>query len=104
MANLYEIAEYLAQRLFSIFTRNAKGRRPVFGSLKTFQGDPNWKDLLLFYESFHGDHGAGIGASHQTGWSGQVVDLIHFFASNTQEGPLARGPTGPMPDLQQGSR
>ena len=98
MANLYEIAENLAHRLVSIFTRNTEGLRPVFGSQQTFQGDPHWKDHLLFYEYFHGDNGAGIGASHQTGWSGLVLNLIHYFAANTQESRLASGGnTGPMP-------
>jgi len=96
MANLYEIGEHLAQRLVSIFTRNAEGLRPVFGSQKIFQDDPNWNDLLLFYEYFHGDNGSGIGASHQTGWSGLVVNLVHFFATHTQEGWLVSGPTGPL--------
>jgi len=96
MANLYEVAENLAQRLASIYTRNAEGLRPVFGSQQTFQSDPNWKDYLLFYEYFHGDNGAGIGASHQTGWSGLIANLIHYFASNTQESRLARGPKGPI--------
>jgi hypothetical protein len=98
LANLYEIAENLAHRLTSIFTRNDEGLRPVFGSQQTFQSDPNWKDNLLFYEYFHGDNGAGIGASHQTGWSGLVVNLIHYFAANTQESRLASGGnTGPVP-------
>ena len=98
MANLYEIAENLAHRIVSIFTRNTEGLRPVFGSQQTFQGDPHWKDHLLFYEYFHGDNGAGIGASHQTGWSGLVLNLIHYFAANTQESRLASGGnTGPMP-------
>jgi hypothetical protein len=102
MANLYEIAEHLAQRLVSIFTRNAEGLRPVFGSQQTFQNDPNWKDLLLFYEYFHGDNGAGIGASHQTGWSGLVVNLTHFFATHTQEAWLVGGPTGVVSHVRQG--
>jgi hypothetical protein len=98
LANLYEIAENLAHRLASIFTRNAEGLRPVFGSQQTFQSDPHWKDHLLFYEYFHGDNGAGIGASHQTGWSGLVVNLIHYFAANTQETRLASGGnTGVVP-------
>jgi len=98
MANLYEIAENLAHRLVSIFTRNTEGLRPVFGSQQTFQNDPHWKDHLLFYEYFHGDNGAGIGASHQTGWSGLVLNLLHYFAANTQESRLASGGnTGPMP-------
>eukprot|EP01036_Dinobryon_divergens_P017536 gene17536-biopygen15456 len=98
MANLYEIAENLAHRLVSIFIPNAEGLRPIFGSQQTFQNDPNWKDHLLFYEYFHGDNGAGIGASHQTGWSGLVFNLIHYFAANTQESRLASGGnTGPLP-------
>jgi len=103
MANLYEIAENLAHRLVSIFTPNTEGLRPVFGSQQTFQNDPNWKDHLLFYEYFHGDNGAGIGASHQTGWSGLVFNLIHYFAANTQEIRLASGGnTGPEPKVRQG--
>jgi hypothetical protein len=102
MANLYEVAEQLAQRLVSIFTRNAEGARAVFGSQQTFQSDNNWKDYLLFYEYFHGDNGAGIGASHQTGWSGLVVNLIHFFATHTQEAFLISGPTGPFPHSHPG--
>ena len=104
MMNLYEIAEQLAQRLASIFTRNDKNRRPVFGSQKTFQDDPNWKDYLLFYEYYHGDNGAGIGASHQTGWSGLVVNLLHFFASNTQEHKLGIGNLGPIAAGHHGAR
>ena len=102
LANLYEIAENLAHRLVSIFTRNADGLRPVFGSQQTFQNDPNWKDYLLFYEYFHGDNGAGIGASHQTGWSGLVVNLTHYFSVNTQESLLERGPTNLTPSGRHG--
>lgn len=97
MANLYEIAEDLAHRLISIFTRNEAGIRPVFGSQQTFQSDPHWKDYLLFYEYFHGDNGAGIGASHQTGWSGCVANLIYYFSTFSQEEVLAGGPNGPVP-------
>ncbi|MBM5821604.1 MAG: glucosidase [Cyanobacteria bacterium K_Offshore_surface_m2_011] len=97
MMNLYEVAEQLAHRLASIFTRNGEGLRPVFGSQKIFQHDPHWKDHLLFYEYFHGDNGAGIGASHQTGWSGLVANLIHLFAANTQESRLAEGAIGSVP-------
>jgi hypothetical protein len=104
MMNLYEIAEQLAQRLASIFTHNDKDRRPVFGSQKTFQDDPNWKDYLLFYEYYHGDNGAGIGASHQTGWSGLVVNLLHFFASNTQDHRLEIGNLGPIAAGHHGAR
>jgi hypothetical protein len=66
----------LANRLISIFTRNPQGRRPVHGPYKKFQDDPHWRDLVLFYEYFHGDTGMGLGASHQTGWTGLVASLI----------------------------
>ena len=102
LANLYEVAENLAHRLVSIFTRNNEGLRPVFGSQQTFQNDPNWKDYLLFYEYFHGDNGAGIGASHQTGWSGLVINLNHYFSVNTQESLLERGPRNLAPHGRHG--
>jgi hypothetical protein len=70
------MANELADRLIRIFTRNAAGRRPVFGGSRKFQEDPHWKDHLLFYEYFHGDNGAGLGASHQTGWTALVAALI----------------------------
>jgi hypothetical protein len=73
---LSEIADDLAQRLVSIFLRDGSGRRPVFGGVDVMQHDPNWRDHLLFYEYFHGDNGAGIGASHQTGWTALVANLI----------------------------
>ena len=66
-------------RIFRIFLRNAAGRRPVFGATEKFQTDPHWRDYLLFYEYFHGDNGAGLGASHQTGWTGLVATLLHLF-------------------------
>ena len=71
--NLFEVAEEIGRRLTSIFLRDEDGRRPVFGGTETFQNDPHWRDLLLFYEYFHGDNGAGLGASHQTGWTGLVA-------------------------------
>ena len=76
---LYEVAKELGRRLNSIFLRDASGRRPVYGGTKKFQEDPHWKDYILFYEYFHGDNGAGLGASHQTGWTGiigRVIDLL----------------------------
>ena len=74
---LGEMAESLANRLISIFTRDAAtGTRAVHGNNRKFQTDPHWRDLLLFYEYFHGDSGAGLGASHQTGWTGLVASLI----------------------------
>jgi len=73
---LAEVADDLSQRLIGIFERDASGTRPVFGGSKTFQEDVHWRDLVLFYEYFHGDNGAGIGASHQTGWTGLVAELL----------------------------
>ncbi|HTN71975.1 MAG TPA: glucosidase [Methylomirabilota bacterium] len=70
---LWQVADEIARRLCSIFLRDEQGRRPVYGASKQFQQDPNWRDLILFYEYFHGDNGAGIGASHQTGWTGLVA-------------------------------
>jgi len=72
LMTLFEVARKLKQRLAGIFLRNSEGRRPVFGDEKKFQTDPHWRDCLLFYEYFHGDNGAGIGASHQTGWTGLI--------------------------------
>ncbi len=73
---LNEVARELSRRLIHIFLRGADGRRPVYGGTTKFQEDPHWRDLILFYEYFHGDNGAGIGASHQTGWTGLVAKLI----------------------------
>jgi hypothetical protein len=78
--NLYQVAEEIARRLSNIFLRGNDGRRPVYGGSEKFQNDPNWRDYLLFYEYFHGDNGAGLGASHQTGWTGVVARLMHIFA------------------------
>jgi len=77
---LYAVAEEIGRRSASIFLRDPSGRRPVYGDTAKFQEDPHWRDLLLFYEYFHGDNGAGLGASHQTGWTGVVARLIHLFA------------------------
>jgi hypothetical protein len=72
----WELAEDLANRMIRVFTRDAQGRRPVFGDAAKFQNDPHWRDFILFYEYFHGDNGAGLGASHQTGWTALVASLI----------------------------
>jgi hypothetical protein len=77
--NLFEVAREVADRLTRIFLRDQSGRRPVFGGTEKFQTDPHWKDYILFYEYFHGDNGAGLGAGHQTGWSGLVVMLTELF-------------------------
>jgi len=91
LMTLFEVARELKQRLAGIFLRNNEGRRPVFGDEKKFQTDPHWRDCLLFYEYFHGDNGAGIGASHQTGWTGLVAKLLQAFASTRPEEILRTG-------------
>jgi hypothetical protein len=73
---LYEVAEDLRHRLIRLFLDDQQGNRPAFGQAAKFQSDPAWHDLLLFSEYFHGDTGAGLGASHQTGWTALVLDLI----------------------------
>jgi hypothetical protein len=80
---LFEIARDIAERLERIFLRDENGQRPVYGATRRFQEDPHWRDLILFYEYFHGDNGAGIGASHQTGWTGLVSALICIFGETT---------------------
>lgn len=77
--NLFEVSHEIADRLGRIFLRDKNGRRPVYGWAQKFQTDPNWHDHLLFYEYFHGDNGAGIGASHQTGWTGVIARLLDIF-------------------------
>jgi hypothetical protein len=76
---LYEVAREISRRLASIFLRDGDGRRPVYGGTGKFQEDPHWRDLILFHEYFHGDNGAGLGASHQTGWTGVVARLLDLF-------------------------
>ncbi|MCW2241233.1 MGH1-like glycoside hydrolase domain-containing protein [Azospirillum canadense] len=94
MMTLYQVAEEISRRLAGIFLRDEQGRRPVFGGSETFQRDPHWQDCLLFYEYFHGDNGAGIGASHQTGWTGVVARLMHVFATTTPQ-EILEGGTAP---------
>ncbi len=77
---LYEVAQELSRRLSGIFLRDASGKRPVYGGTKKFQEDPHWKDYILFYEYFHGDNGAGLGANHQTGWTGVIARVLDLFA------------------------
>ena len=83
--NLYQVAEELSRRLTGIFLRDKDGRRPVYGESPKFQRDSHWRDHLLFYEYFHGDSGAGLGASHQTGWTGIIARAMHLFATTTPE-------------------
>ncbi|HWU37296.1 MAG TPA: hypothetical protein VN203_06555 [Candidatus Acidoferrum sp.] len=89
--NLYQVAEEIARRLVRPFLRDGRGRRPVYGGSQKFQEDPHWRDLVLFYEYFHGDNGAGIGASHQTGWTGIVARVMHMFATTTPEQVIELG-------------
>jgi hypothetical protein len=77
---LFEVAKEISSRLSKIFVRDENGRRPVYGGTKKFQEDPYWKDYILFYEYFHGDNGAGLGASHQTGWTGLIARLLDLCA------------------------
>ncbi|HEX6435966.1 MAG TPA: glucosidase, partial [Candidatus Binatia bacterium] len=76
---LFEVAQEISRRLAGTFLRDPNGRRPVYGGTAKFQDDPHWRDLILFYEYFHGDNGAGLGASHQTGWTGLIARLIDIF-------------------------
>jgi hypothetical protein len=91
MMNLFEVAKEIGDRLARIFLRDPSGRRPVFGDAPKFQDDPHWRDNLLFYEYFHGDNGAGIGASHQTGWTGLIAKEIELFRTLTATDALALG-------------
>ena len=88
---LFEVATELGRRLSSIYLRGEDGRRPVYGGIERFQTDPHWKDLLLFHEYFHGDNGAGLGASHQTGWTGLVAKIIQSLGYLRPEDLLATG-------------
>jgi hypothetical protein len=82
---LFEVAKEIARRLSSIFPRDADGSHPVYGGSKKVQEDPNWRDYILFYEYFHGDNGAGLGASHQTGWTGVIARIFDLFARMSPE-------------------
>jgi hypothetical protein len=82
---LFEVAHELGERLIRTFLRDSAGRRPVYGGTEKFQNDPLWRDYILFYEYFHGDNGAGIGASHQTGWTGGIARVIQVNGTLTKE-------------------
>jgi hypothetical protein len=79
LMNLFEVSKEISDRLTRIFTCDQHGQRPVYGGTEKFQSDPHWRDYILFYEYFHGDNGAGLGASHQTGWTGLVAKLIQLY-------------------------
>lgn len=100
LMTLYQVAEELTRRLANIFLKDQNGRRPVYGGTQKFQEDPHWRDLVLFYEYFHGDNGAGLGASHQTGWTGIVARMMHLFATTTPEQALASGKMAAVVDVQ----
>jgi hypothetical protein len=102
MMTLAQVADHLAHRLIRLFLRDQQGRRPIYGDQALFQSDPHWRDLILFHEYFHGDNGYGLGASHQTGWTGLIAmllqehcetlhDLIDPYA---EEAPLADAVSG----------
>ncbi len=83
LMTLYEVANEISRRLASMFLKDKDDRRAVYGGTEKFQQDPHWKDLILFYEYFHGDNGAGLGASHQTGWTGIIARMMHLFATTS---------------------
>jgi len=91
---LFEVAREISRRLAGIFLRDASGCRPVYGGTAKFQEDPHWRDLILFHEYFHGDNGAGLGASHQTGWTGVIARLLDLFgridATTTLDTPISQ--------------
>ena len=97
--NLQKVAEELARRLTAIFLRDAEGRRPVYGGTRKFQEDPHWRDYLSFHEYFHGDNGAGLGASHQTGWSGVIARIMYAF-----EAPKSNPAAGRKPETSPSAR
>ncbi|HTB60080.1 MAG TPA: glucosidase, partial [Polyangia bacterium] len=87
--NLYEVGQELSNRMAGLFLRDHQGHRPIYGGTKKFQEDPNWKDLITFSEYFHGDNGAGLGASHQTGWTAVIPGLMTLFGRLTPQMVLA---------------
>ena len=94
MMNLFDVAKEISDRLVGTFLRDAQGRRPVYGATEKFQTDPHWRDLILFYEYFHGDNGAGLGASHQTGWTGLVAKMIQLVGLLDAKKLLEAGKSG----------
>jgi hypothetical protein len=93
--NLYEVSKVIASRLVRIFLPDENGRRPVYGGTEKFQKDPHWRDYILFYEYFHGDNGSGLGARHQTGWTGLVACLMQIYATISAEDML-HGTASPL--------
>jgi hypothetical protein len=91
MMNLFEVSKEIADRLTRIFLRDTQGKRAVYGGTRKFQEDPHWRDYILYYEYFHGNNGAGLGASHQTGWTGLVAKMIDLFGRLDQKSLLEYG-------------
>jgi hypothetical protein len=101
---LYQVAEEITRRLASIFLKDKDGRRPVYGGTRKFQEDRHWRDHILFYEYFHGDNGAGLGANHQTGWTGIVARAMHLFATTTPEQALELGKVAAVTEVPEMAR
>jgi Mannosylglycerate hydrolase MGH1-like glycoside hydrolase domain len=97
--NLYQVAEEISRRLSNMFLQNEEGQRPIYGGTQKFQTDPHWRDLIQFYEYFHGDNGAGLGASHQTGWTGVIARTLHLFATTSGEQVLHLGKAAGVVEL-----
>jgi hypothetical protein len=100
LMNLFEVSREIGSRLTRIFLKDDKGRRPVYGRSEKFQTDPHWRDHILFYEYFHGDNGAGLGASHQTGWTGLVARVIQLFGYLDPQKYLEGGKRGAFAGLE----
>jgi len=101
---LYQVAEEIQRRLANIFLQDKTGRRPVYGGTKKFQEDPHWRDCISFYEYFHGDNGAGLGANHQTGWTGVIARAMHLFATTTPEQALRLGKVSAVVETTESAR
>jgi hypothetical protein len=99
LMNLYEVSREIMGRLESIFLKDSTGRRPVNGGCARFREDPAWRDRVLFYEYFHGDTGEGLGASHQTGWTGLVGFMVDFFERDAKEDLFAKSRAAPRPQV-----
>src|SRR4029453_14741897 len=104
MMTLYQVAEELGRRFTSILLKDEQGKRPIYGGARIFQEDPHWRDFLLFYEYFHGDNGAGLGASHQTGWTGVIARAMHLFATSTAEQVLELGKAAGITEVEPARR
>ena len=98
--NLYQIAEEISRRLGGLFLKGKDGFRPANGGERKFQEDPHWRNYIQFYEYFHGDDGAGLGANHQTGWTGVIARGMHLFATTTAEQVLRFGKLGALVEVE----